>query len=431
MDQISTDSVIDRDEQNLALVRSRESSDTILAEFYGKYPYPWKARQFQSLADPDFETVMLNQDIGDWSHRRIPNDARIWIAGCGVNQAIITALKFPKAIVLGSDISKTSVKLCTESAKSIGVSNLSIKNESINETAYKEEFDYIISTGVIHHNADPKYALNRLRDALKPDGILELMVYNRYHRTVSSAFQKAIRILNSGRQELDFEADLVAARKLINNLPEDNLFAAYLCPQWDQEDSSIADTLINPIEHSYTVESLADLASDCGLELLTYCLNEYDKMDQRYSWNMTFKDKELQQQSNQLPDLGRWQLSNLLLFERSPLLWFYLQRKESRHPRKSEQQICREFLDTTFKKNATKRTSFIRDDDGTYHPSPHVTAYPRFLFEGTVRKIYNLLDETRPIRYTLQLLNTDLSFQAVNDARLKLTTAACPYLRAI
>lgn len=431
MDQISTDSVIDRDEQNLTLVESRESSDTILAEFYGKYPYPWKARQFQSLADPDFEMAMLNQDIGDWSHRRVPNNAKIWIAGCGVNQALITALKFPNATVLGSDISKTSVRLCTESAKSIGVSNLTIKNESINDTDYKEEFDYVISTGVIHHNADPKYALNKLRNALKPDGVMELMVYNRYHRTLSSAFQKAIRILNANRKEMDFEADFVTARTLINNLPDDNLFAAYLCPKWDQEDSSIADTLINPIEHSYTVESLADLASDCDLELLTYCLNEYDKMEQRYAWNMTFKDKDLQQQSEQLPDLSRWQLANLLLFERSPLLWFYLQRKESRHPRKSEQQICREFLDTTFKKNATKRTMFIRDDEGNYHTSPHVTAYPRFLFEGTVRKIYSLLDETRPIRYTLQLLNMDLNFQAVNDARLKLTTAACPYLRAI
>ncbi len=431
MDQISTDSVIERDEQNLALVDSRESSDTILAEFYGKYPYPWKARQFQSLADPDFEMAMLNQDIGDWSHRRIPNDAKIWIGGCGVNQAVITALKFPKATVLGSDISKTSARLCNESAKSIGVPNLTVKNESINDTNYNEEFDYVISTGVIHHNADPKYALNKLRNALKPDGIMELMVYNRYHRIVSSAFQKAIRILNAGRKEMDFENDLVTAKRLMSNLSEDNLFGAYLVPQWDQEDSSLADTLINPIEHSYTVETLADLASDCGLELLAYTLNEYDKMDQRYAWNMTFKDKELQKQSDQLPDLSRWQLANLLLFERSPLLWFYLQRKDSRHPRKSEQQICREFLDTTFKKSATKRTLFIRDDEGTYRTSPHITAYPRFLFDGPVKKIYNMLDETRPIRYTLQLLNMDLNFQAVNDARLKLTTAACPYLRAI
>src|SRR5215467_15104687 len=164
------------DDDNLILTRSNVSVDQINAVFYNKFPYPWQAHKFDYLQDPYFETRLLNQDVGSWNFRVVPKCPRIWVAGCGTNQALITALKFPKAAILGTDLSTSSLEHCTETARALGICNLVLKQESINQSAYKERFDYIISTGVIHHNAFPEDTLRKLAAAMKPYGILELMV---------------------------------------------------------------------------------------------------------------------------------------------------------------------------------------------------------------------------------------------------------------
>ena len=83
-----------------------------------------------------------------------------------------------------------SLVVCQSTASQIGIRNLALENKSINDVNYKEEFDYIICTGVIHHNADPIGTLNKLAAALKPDGILELMVYNYCHRFQTTEWAK-------------------------------------------------------------------------------------------------------------------------------------------------------------------------------------------------------------------------------------------------
>src|SRR6185295_11390114 len=144
-------------------------------------------------------------------------------AGCGTNQAVLTALRFPKARVVGSDVSSKSLEICSETATQLGVKNLELKEESINQVPYREEFDYIISTGVIHHNASPQATLAKISAALKPDGVLELMVYNRFHWTVPAAFQKAIRLMGSNGSGVNFDSELVIAKAMIGELPQETL----------------------------------------------------------------------------------------------------------------------------------------------------------------------------------------------------------------
>src|SRR5256885_11569458 len=93
------------DDQNLDLIGPIDSVDKLNAEFYRKFPYPWPPMKFDVIQDPYFETVLLNQSLGDWENTTIPKDPRIWVAGCGTNLAVFTALRFPKASVLGSDLS--------------------------------------------------------------------------------------------------------------------------------------------------------------------------------------------------------------------------------------------------------------------------------------------------------------------------------------
>jgi SAM-dependent methyltransferase len=420
----------DRDEENLVLSDSIESVEKLNAKFYGEFPYPRQPQKFAYLEDPYFETVMLNQSIGDWSHRRIPRKPEIWVAGCGTNQAIETALSFPNAAVLGSDISRSSLDWCRRNTQDLKISNLHLQEESINAVEYWERFDYIICTGVIHHNADPSFSLNKLASALKPSGIIELMVYNRYHWIEQSAFQKAIRLLGERRDSQDFKDDLLMAKKIIEDLASKGLLDKKLSRFSDWSEEDFADQLLQPVVHSYTIESLSDLCKSSGLELLTPCVNLYSRIDKNISWNFNFKDSELQKLYGSLADAERWQITNLLLHRMSPMLWFYLQRADSPYPRKSEGRICEEFLDVKFKKTHAVQKSYIRNKDGKYKLSPTSLSYPLTPVDPSVKSIYDLVNGRTLMRDIFCQLGIESSFQRVNPIRIQLTMMTYPYLVA-
>ncbi|HEY6190001.1 MAG TPA: class I SAM-dependent methyltransferase [Pyrinomonadaceae bacterium] len=429
-EDIITDA-ISEDDENLVFTESVERVDGLLSKFYGRFPWPWPTMKFEYLEDPYFETVMLNQDIGDWKHQVVPKEASIWVAGCGTNQAIFTALKFPKAKVIGSDVSAKSLEICAENARQLGLTNLELKEESINHVTYKEQFDYVISTGVIHHNADPRISLDRLVAALKPDGVMELLVYNRYHRTVTSAFQKAVRIFGEGRGTVDFEADFAIAKKIAGSVSVRGTLEKAFIQYMDYSESDFADLLIQPVEHSYTVESFDALGDSCGLEMLYPSISLYVKSLASTSYNLEFTDPELQELYDKLPDVRRWQVTNLIMQDKSPMLWFYFQRKDSAHKRKSEAQLCEEFLDTRFKRHKTTQRSYLREADGTYVSLPESVIYPPSIAHASVSDILDAVDTQPSMREVFRSLNLEPTFQRVNEARLKLTTRAFPYLRAI
>ena len=421
----------DRDDENTALAKSNSASDELMGDFYGTYPWPWQPTTFNYVDDPRLEATMINQDIGDWEHRRLPENPVIWVAGCGTNQALHTALKFPLGTVLGSDVSTPSLELARTNAAKLGIKNLTLREESINQVEYREQFDYVISTGVVHHNADPGATLARLRQALKPGGILELMVYNRFHRILNTSFQKAVRIFGEQQHALNFESDFLLARTLASHFPVKNQVARLLDATRNVPDAEFADLRIHPLEHSYTIESLEALAASCGMELLLPAITTFVKFNSpAIDWNMRFDNRELQSAYDALPDTRRWQITNLLLHEESPLLWFYLQRTDSGYARKSEQQICDEFLSRTFKKNAAKQSTYMRNGE-QWALAPQPIPYPLGEPEAALTEIYRLADADNTMRRIFRYLAVEPTFQAVNHARIKLTTSSFPYLKAV
>ena len=412
-------------------VSTVERTDELNARFYGRFPFPWRPAKFDLLSDPDFQTVMLNQNLGDWHGRLIPERPAIWVAGCGTNQALITALTFPKATVLGSDLSAESLELCASTAKELQVTNLHLRRESINRVDYAEQFDYVISTGVIHHNADPTATLSKIVAALKPSGILELMVYNRYERLPTSAFQNALRILSGADSATDFDRDMSRAKSIISDLRLTN-FESLASDTVDQyPECLIADLLIQPHENSYTMESFEQMALASGLEILYPACDLFDNVSARSSWNLSFSMPELQQDYYALPDLQRWQMTNCLLFERSPQLWFYLRRKQAGPPRRAEQEICTEFLRQKFVRTGTTQRSYIRTAEGAYKPSLTQLRYPFTEPTGDALAIYDAVDGQKTMSEILNQLGQPTTFAHVNRMRLQLTTTAHPYLRAV
>jgi SAM-dependent methyltransferase len=361
----------------------------------------------------------------------VPPNPHIWVAGCGTNQAAITALHFPNAVVRGSDISTSSLELCASTARELGCSNLKLRKESINQTDYDQQFDYIICTGVIHHNADPEAALKTLARALKPTGVLELMVYNRYHRILTSAFQKGVRLLAGTESAPDFQKEIALTRSLIDNFPEMGLMRQFVAALKHAPESQLADALIQPVENSYTVEVLEEMAGRCGLEFMASSPNAWDKGAGNPTWNLRFSQPEIQQSYDKLPDSRRWQITNLLLCEKSPLLWIYLKRAGSPVERKTEHQICDSFLRTRFRHNAVARRSYVLTKENRYSQVSSPLPYPGMPATPEMRKVVEAVSSGLPMAQILDSLSIPRDFATVNDLRLRLTTSTGPFLRSI
>jgi SAM-dependent methyltransferase len=374
---------------------------------------------------------MLGQDIGSWDRPVVPEGGSVWVAGCGTNQALITALKFPEAQVHGSDLSEQSLEVCRRNADSLGVENLTLTRESLNEVTYRDRFDYVVCTGVIHHNADPSVPLHSLSRALKPEGVLELMVYNQYHRITTAAFQVAIRTMLGTGEKPDLEKELPVARKFVETFTESSFMAHFLKTRAGDQDASFCDALLQPVEHSYTVGSLEALARECKLELLTFAIDAFSKKSGAVDWNLALKDPSLQKIYGALPDTQRWQITNHMMLLDSPMLWFYLQRTDSPRARKSEAQICEEFSKRKFRKSATEVEMFLKGQTGAYQKMPEKRPFPGQPRDAAVARLYNALDERTTIGEALRKLGGNPTFSLLNKARINLATSAFPFLHAL
>jgi SAM-dependent methyltransferase len=406
------------------------SVDRLNSRFYSRFPFPRPPLTFPRLADPLFETMMLNQSLGDFTHTVVPAAARIWVAGCGTNQAVYTALRFPRATVVGSDLSRVSLDAAGASAASMGVTNLELRQESLNQVLYFEEFDYIICTGVIHHNANPAGTLSRLARALRRDGVLELMVYNRWHRLFNAAFATAVRTLSqAGGRAPSLEDELALARVLADTEPMAS--NPHVAPFRRAHESHLADALIQPVEYSYTVETLEALLAECGLALMLPCFDQFDCANDR-SWTLDLAARDVRRRVEALSDVVRWQLANLLMMEQAPFLWFYVRHRRSDGDGRYEIAVNDDFLDRVFTPAATTLRNYVHGPDGGYTLSSEAVRYPLRHRDAGVRAVVDMADGRLTTREIMDRLHHDpANHKIVTDLRMRTTTPMSPYLRAL
>jgi SAM-dependent methyltransferase len=401
----------------------------VIGEFYSRFPYPWRpARLHQALSD-DFYPRFLSQDLGDYAHRRMPSQGRIWVAGCGTNQALITALRFPGCAVLGTDVSEESLAAGAENAAMLGVTNVELRSEPIGGRAYEQEFDLVVCTGVIHHNADPEQLLGHLRRSMRPTGVLELMVYNRFHRREAAAFQEATRIL-FGSAAADRDRQIGDSRRLAADVAGGNSLSRMLNAAAGYPDEHFADMWMNPYEQSFTVAELWAMADRCGLDIETPCGNRFDLSRECSGWEPTFTDPDLRRRAAELDDRQRWQLVNLLAMENSPMLWFYLRSQASDEPRLSEQDRDANFLSAVFHRAHAEQRTWVLQGDKRYAPLDRSTSVPTGKPKGAASEVYGAVDGTRPMYAVLAELGMPVAGPSVRHLRTQLATTLFPYLQA-
>jgi SAM-dependent methyltransferase len=416
--------------QSLSAATDVTGVDAQNAKFYHKYQYPWIPAFWERLTEAGLFKKMLCQELGDWNEEMLPDARalRIWVAGCGTNQAVITALQFPEADILATDLSENSLRTSSESARSLGIKNIRFIQKSINDVEFKEEFDYIICTGVIHHNAHPVLALKRIQAALKPNGILEVMVYNKYHSVFVTGFQKVIQQLKASGASLGSD-EIKTVRLFLEGLNISRIAAGPMSTiVGTASDSQLADLLLQPVWHSYDMDAFGSLCQEAGFRIAAPCQNQFDEMNGRPGWEGVVDSKPLQEMLDTLPDERRWQVMNHLLQEGSPMIWFYLARADSKSPKKTQAQIVSEFQEMSAKRVRCQKEIWGSTPESGMQKR-RVIDFPTPPRDALVRKFFAGHVDGEKIRSTLIRAGIPREFNVLNRLRLLLTTRINPQLK--
>jgi SAM-dependent methyltransferase len=198
-----------------------------------------------------------------WPNRQYKPDLDILIAGCGTFQAAVFAFMNRGAKVVGIDVSRTALSHQQYLKNKHGLENLELHLLPIEEvSALGRDFDLIVSSGVLHHMADPLSGLTALGECLRADGALGVMLYARYGRIGVEILESVFRDLGLSQDE----ASVQLVNEAVAVLPDDHPVRSYLKRASDLlSDGAVVDTFLHSRQRSYTVGECLDLVSAAGL----------------------------------------------------------------------------------------------------------------------------------------------------------------------
>ncbi len=236
----------------------------VVTGFYEQHPYPPPTSDLTSYREAWQDSQCRRvEHFRLWPSLRYREDHAILVAGCGTSQAAKYAVRYPRARVVGIDLSEPSLEHNRRLARQHGLSNLELRVLPLEQAAHLDEsFDQVVCTGVLHHLACPEEGLEALAGILTPAGAIHLMVYGRYGRTGISIIQEYARLLGI-RPAADEIADLIdTLRELPFGHPLSHLLRS--TPDF-QDPDALADALLHPRERSYTVPELFTEMARAGL----------------------------------------------------------------------------------------------------------------------------------------------------------------------
>ncbi|WP_163760827.1 class I SAM-dependent methyltransferase [Mycobacterium botniense] len=244
----------------------------VVARQYERYRYPQPIHDLRTWVTHNwewFDPVHAHRIL--WPDREYRPDLDILIAGCGTNQAAVFAFTNPDARVVAVDISQPSLDHQQYLKEKHGLWNLDLHLLPIEELpALGLDFDLIVSTGVIHHMADPLKGMKALAGCLRPDGVIGVMLYAKYGRIGIELLQSVFDDLGL-RQD---DASVQTVRETISVLSPDHPVQGYLkIEQNMQFDAVLVDTFLHGRARSYTVDDCIDLVTSAGLVFQGWLLN--------------------------------------------------------------------------------------------------------------------------------------------------------------
>ncbi len=244
------------------------SANDIVARQYEAWVYPEPIADLTKAIEDGYGGLTDIPVFGPlyWPDRRFFDKLDVLVAGCGTNEGAYHAIRNPRCRITAIDVSRASLGHTKYLKEKHRLDNLEIHLLDLHEVGrLGKQFDLIISTGVLHHLADPDAGLRSLRDVLAPDGVMSLMLYGKTRRHGVYLLQRAFQLMGLGQTKVDI--DIV--RRLLDGIPKNHSVNAYLESANDLAfDAGVVDTFLHPQDRAYAVGEVYDFVETNGLSFM-------------------------------------------------------------------------------------------------------------------------------------------------------------------
>ena len=279
-----------------------------LAEQYNNYMYPepcknidkeWIKNTIFYDSDPNFNWHKL------WPEKPYSTTKLfILVAGCGTHQAAILAKCNPNHEFIGVDVSKNSIAHNKKLIKKHGIQNLKLYCNDFRLLKFKKKFDYIISTGVIHHLDDPGSALHYFNENLKKDGVIYLMVYGDKRAYAGNQLKKLFSKINLDQSEDSINIVKNVLSKLNKHHPAKNFSEGY---NDLNHNAGVIDLFLHKKETFFSIKELTSLLTKNDLVIKNFMRGEVKSLAKYFLNDPITFDK-----IKSLPLEDQWELAQIL-----------------------------------------------------------------------------------------------------------------------
>jgi SAM-dependent methyltransferase/tetratricopeptide (TPR) repeat protein len=288
-----------------------DDTSQAVRSMYERRPYPrWTSVNLASLPES-----IAEQSRG----------IEILVAGCGTGQEpAIYANALPHAHITGIDLSLSSLAYAKRMAEELeyGTRVDFLQGDLMEVSSLQKQFDFVTSSGVLHHLKEPEKGLAAILSTLKPGGRLSLSLYSQIARDTrlgpASAYIREKGYTSSDDDIRQFRHDILT-------LPSDDPRKKCAALGDFYSLSECNDLLFHVQEHRYTFLQVKALAEKFSLDLIHVSLNP----DSLKLYNDMFPDAN---GAFDFERLDRFEQENPLAFMQMYKLYFCRKRDESQHP---------------------------------------------------------------------------------------------------
>lgn len=155
-----------------------------------RFGYQWsRYPQIIPLYEHQFQAWTHPVQKSEWKGKTVLD------AGCGIGRNSYWPIQYGVKHVVAFDEDPRTVAVAKHNLAPFV--NCTVEACSIYETPWTDEFDLVMSIGVIHHLADPKKAVRNLVHAARPGGQILVWVYGKEGFTTLKAVINTVRRVTS------------------------------------------------------------------------------------------------------------------------------------------------------------------------------------------------------------------------------------------
>lgn len=240
-----------------AEVTKLDTQSEDVERFYRHFPYPkWKTVRYQS--------VHLTELVRQYGLNLHAINS-ILVAGCGTGRQVVElALSNPDISITAIDLSPASLEYAKLMMQRYGLSNVRFKQlDILNVDELDMRFDFILSTGVLHHMEEPKLGLAALTKVLNPNGAMLLGLYSKQARKPFVNYRKVLQRLE--QKEVSYLTNEQIASWREQELPQMSVELLKVDELYTI--GGIRDTFLHPVQHEYNWLEVNDLLASCKAQL--------------------------------------------------------------------------------------------------------------------------------------------------------------------